>query len=145
MIKIRNFRPEDADKVCSFKKESAKVNFPSCEFNTELFKKLLLNSSKRHPECVKIAEDNGKVVGYIWFKVIDSAMGKFGRMEHLFVDEAYREKGLGRKLVEEAEEHFRKQGVKKVKLTVTTTNETAISLYKDMGYEIKRYRMEKDL
>jgi ribosomal protein S18 acetylase RimI-like enzyme len=145
MIRIRNFRPEDADSVCGFKKRSAKVNFPDCEFNSELFKSLLLRSSKKHPDWVKVAEDGGKLIGYIWFKMIDSAMGVFGRVEHLFVEESYRSKGIGRMLMESAEEYFSKQGVKKVKLTVTKTNEGAIKLYEKMGYDVERFKMEKDL
>jgi ribosomal protein S18 acetylase RimI-like enzyme len=145
MTKIRNFRPLDADKVCSFKRESARVNFPGCEFNAGLFRKLLLRGAKRHPECIKIAEENGRVVGYIWFKTIESAVGVFGRVEHIFVDEAYRGKGLGRKLMESAEDYFRKHGLGKMKLTVSKDNETAVALYRDMGYETKRFKMEKDL
>ncbi len=145
MIRIRNFRTEDADKVCSFKKESTRMNFPGCEFNEKMFRKILLKSSERLPESIRVAEDDGKVVGYVWFKFIESAMGKFGRIEHLFVDEAYRGKGMGRKLAEEAEKCLRKRGMKKAKLTVTAANEPAIALYRDMGYEVKRFRMEKDL
>jgi len=92
-----------------------------------------------------VAEDDGKIVGYIWFKVIESAMGVFGRTEHIFVDESYRSKGIGRKLMDAAEDYFMRHGIKTAKLTVTSTNKTAISLYSDMGYEVKRYRMEKDL
>lgn len=145
MIKIRNFRPEDAGTVCGFKRESAKVNFPDCEFNEELFKKLLLKNSSKYPDWVKVAEDDGKLIGYIWFKMIESTVGVFGRMEHLFVDETYRSRGVGRMLMESAEEYFRRQGVKKVKLTVTKSNESAISLYRNMGYEVERFKMEKDL
>ncbi|UCD02836.1 MAG: GNAT family N-acetyltransferase [Candidatus Aenigmatarchaeota archaeon] len=144
MIRIRNFRPEDADTVAGFKRESAKVNFPGCEFNPKLFKRLILKSSKKCPDWVKVAEDDGKLIGYIWFKVIESTVGVFGRMEHLFVDERYRKRGVGRMLMESGEEYFRRHGIKKVKLTVTRGNK-AVSLYEKMGYEVKRFKMEKDL
>ncbi len=145
MIKIRDFTAEDADKVCGFKRESARVNFPGCQFDEAMFRDLIMKSFRSFPERIKVAEDGGTVVGYIWFKVIRSATGVFGRIEHIFVDESWRGKGLGKMLMETAEEYFRKRGVKKVKLTVTTANRKAIKLYSEMGYETRRYKMEKDL
>ena len=144
MIKIRNFRQEDADAVVGFKSRSVKVNFPGCEFNARMFKDLILKNSKRCPDCVKVAEDDGKLIGYIWFKVVESTVGTFGRFEHLFVEESHRKRGIGRKLMESGEKYFSSRGIKKMKLTVTKGN-PAISLYEKMGYSVKRYKMEKDL
>ncbi|MBN1896367.1 MAG: GNAT family N-acetyltransferase [Candidatus Aenigmarchaeota archaeon] len=145
MITIRNFRPDDIEKISFFKSESVKMNFPGCEFNPVLYRKLLLKSVSMSPDYVKVAEDNGNVVGYVWFRVIDSSVGMFGRFEHLFVDQSCRGKGVGRMLMESAEDFFRKSGIKTVKLTVTTTNEDAMKLYEKLGYRTKRYKMEKDL
>ncbi len=145
MIKIRNFRPEDADWICDFKKETSKTDFPGCTFDRKLFKKLILHNSSKFPECVKIAEDDGKIVGCIWFKVIQSVMGTFGRIEYVYVDEQVRGKGLGKMLVDEAEDHFKKHGIDKIKLSVTVANDPALSFYRKLGYNVKRFKMEKDL
>ncbi len=145
MITIRNFRPDDIEKILFFKSESVKMNFPGCNFNSDLYRKLLLKSVSMSPDYVKVAEDNGNVIGYVWFRVIDSSVGMFGRFEHIFVDKSWRGKGVGRMLMESAEDFFRKSGIKTVKLTVTTTNEDAMKLYEKLGYMTKRYKMEKDL
>ena len=145
MITIRNFKSDDIEKISFFKSESVKMNFPGSKFNSEMYKRLLLKSVSKSPDYVKVAEDNGNVMGYVWFKVIDSTVGMFGRFEHLFVDESCRGKGVGKMLMEAAENYFRSKGIKTVKLTVTTTNENAMKLYEKLGYETKRYKMEKDL
>jgi ribosomal-protein-alanine N-acetyltransferase len=145
MSKVRNGAVGDADRICRFKSESVSLNFPDCEFSEPMFRAHLLRQLKVNPETVKVVESGGKVAGYIWFKVINSSVGTFGRIEHIFVDAGFRKKGIGRKLMEAAEEHFKAKGVKKVKLTVTTKNEAAIALYKRIGYETRRFVMEKDL
>jgi ribosomal protein S18 acetylase RimI-like enzyme len=145
MIKVRDARLQDADRICSFKRESAKANFPGCPFNEQMFRRHLLRQIKARPNNVLVAEAGGVVAGYIWFKLVDSTVGAFGRIEHIFVDGKYRKQGIGRELMQSAEDHFRGIGTKKIKLTVTSENEAAVSLYKGIGYETRRLVMEKDL
>jgi ribosomal protein S18 acetylase RimI-like enzyme len=145
MITMRNARPADVDKICGYKRESIKLNFPGSEFKEEMFKKHLLRQVTLKPDTVKVVEIDGHMAGYVWFKLVDSAVGSFGRIEHIFVDENFRGQGVGKKLMSGAEEHFRGHGTKKIKLTVTTENKAAISLYKGLGYKTKRFVMEKDL
>ena len=145
MLKIRDFRRKDLDKICGYKRESVHINFPDCRFNEDMFGKILLRCAKQRPDSVKIAEVDGKVAGYVWCRSVSSAVGVFGRIEHVFVDEKFRHRGVGKVLMQTAEEHFRSCGVKKIKLTVTSGNKSAVSLYNNMGYETRRFIMEKDL
>ncbi len=145
MTKLRNSRPADVDKICDYKRQSAHMNFPDCQFKEEMFRKHLLRQLKLRPDTVKVVEVGGEIAGYVWFKIVDSTVGMFGRIEHIFVDEKYRNRGLGKKLMQAAEDHFKRHGAKKVKLTVTSDNESAVSLYRGMGYRTKRFVMEKDL
>jgi len=145
MIKVRNGRPHDADKICGYKMESARLNFPECEFKERMFRCHLLRQLKFNPDMVKVIELDGVVAGYVWFKLVNSTVGTFGRIEHIFVDEKYRGHGLGKKLMLAAEEHFKGHGIKKMKLTVTSDNKAAVSLYHGIGYKTKRFVMEKDL
>jgi len=64
MISIRNFEPGDADKICDFKNESVRINFPGCRFDREMFKRLLIRNAKTNPDNVKVVEDGGKLAGY---------------------------------------------------------------------------------
>ncbi|MCD6495791.1 MAG: GNAT family N-acetyltransferase [Candidatus Aenigmarchaeota archaeon] len=145
MVTIRAFSMDDIDIICAFKRESVKENFPGSNFNEALFRRIFLLSAEKNPNGVRVAEENGHVVGYIWFKVVESSVGRFGRIEHLFVKRGYRGQGIAKQLIAAAEEYFRLSGIGKVKLTVTIANDTAVSLYRKLGYVPKRYKMEKDL
>lgn len=145
MIKVRNGRLGDADMICGYKKESVRLNFPECDFFDKMFRAHLLRQLRLKPDTVKVIEADGKVAGYIWFRIIGSSVGTYGRIEHIFVDQGFRKQGIGKRLMKAAEDHFRSKGMKKVKLTVTSENKAAVSLYERIGYETKRYVMEKDL
>ena len=121
--------------------ETMKISFPDSDFNREMFKQLLLRILKKEPERVRMLELDRNVVGYIQFKAMKSTVGDFGLIEHVFIDPAQRRKGLAKKLVQAAEEYFRSKGLKLAKLSVTKTNNYALSLYKSLGYEVKRYKM----
>jgi ribosomal protein S18 acetylase RimI-like enzyme len=145
MLRIRDFRSGDLDRIVGFKRESVRTNFPNSRLDEKMFARLLLKNVKENPGHVKVAEVDGEIAGYIWFKTVEADIGVFGRMEHLFVDERFRKAGIGKRLIESAERHFIKSGIRKVKLTVTSSNETAAALYRKLGYATKRLVMEKDL
>ena len=145
MLKIRDLLPEEAGRVCDFKEESNKTNFPGCSFNREMYERILRRAMEKVPGCVKVAEADGEIAGFIWLRVMESTLGVFGRIEDVYVDSRHRKRGIGRKLMETAESYFAGYGIGKIKLTVTKTNKAGISLYESMGYETKRLRMEKDL
>ena len=145
MIAVRDATPADMDAMCGFKKRSVTLNFPKRSFNEQMFRKHLLREVKLKPGMVRVTEVDGKVAGYVWFKVIDSSVGLFGRIEHIFVDEKYRKRGLGKKLMVDAEDCVKAWGVRRIKLTVTKENKAAASLYKRIGYNTTRIVMEKDL
>jgi ribosomal protein S18 acetylase RimI-like enzyme len=144
-VAIRDFSPQDLESICSFKTESVRKNFPECSFDHELFRKLLMRDAAKNPWHVKIADDGGKIIGYVWFKEVESDVGKFGRIEHIFVVEGLRGRGVGKMLMKEAEESLRAAGIKKIKLTVINGNSGAMTLYGGMGYHPKGLKMEKDL
>ena len=145
MIKVRNGRLGDAGKICGYKMESVRSNFPDCEFYEKMFRTHLLRQLKLRPDTVKVVEVDGQVAGYVWYRIVGSTVGTFGRIEHIFVDERFRKRGIGKQLMQAAEQHFKSKGIRKMKLTVTSDNKAAVSLYSGMGYKTKRYVMEKVL
>jgi ribosomal protein S18 acetylase RimI-like enzyme len=62
-----------------------------------------------------------------------------------YVAEAYRNQGLGRRLMETAEEWARQQGLPRISLSVGTHNQLAQNLYKTLGYQVDILRMTKEL
>lgn len=145
MEKIRNLEPDDVDQIIKFKEKSVKINFPGCPFDSDMYRNHMLRYAKLYPGTVKVVLVDDEVAGYIWFKIINSTVGMYGRVEHIYVDDKHQGKGLGKKLMNETEEFLAKHGIKRVKLTVTKSNDAAMKLYENLGYSVKRYAMEKDL
>ena len=64
---------------------------------------------KNHPAGIFVAEDGGRVVGFIT-TLIDRSAGK-GRIPNLAVAADYRGQGLGRSLIEHALDYFRRENL----------------------------------
>ncbi len=144
-ITIRNFKHSDLEKLVEFKKESTGVSFPGRDFNEESFRRELLNRYSGDPESIKVAEMDGRVVGYVYFKITETAFGRSGVINHVFVDEEYRKIGLGQKLMGIAEDYLKSRGLKRIRVTITKTNEPSLRMCRRLGYSEKRVVMEKEL
>jgi len=80
-------------------------------------------------ETVRGAEMSGKKVGLTMLKTLD---GGVGYLYYLAVQRVHRRKGIGGKLIDDAVECFRKQGVREVYASVE--NEEAIHLFSSKGF-----------
>lgn len=91
--------------------------------------------------------DDGTQAGYVW--VARSHHDFTGQLEasllSQYVAEAYRNQGLGRRLMETAEEWARQQGLPRISLSVGAQNKLARTLYKVLGYSVDTLRMTKEL
>ncbi|PNX48452.1 MAG: hypothetical protein BV459_02330 [Thermoplasmata archaeon M11B2D] len=56
-------------------------------------------------------------------------------IETINVDPAHQKKGIGQCLLNSAEEHLRKKGIRKIRLEVAITNQAAIILYEHAGFQ----------
>jgi RimJ/RimL family protein N-acetyltransferase len=100
-----------------------------------------LRSIRRHPHAaVLVAEDGGTIVGRL-----SVARDLHPASEHvgdvgLMVARDYRRRGVGKALMEGAEEWARSVGIRKLELHVFPHNEPAIALYEGLGYEREGFR-----
>jgi ribosomal protein S18 acetylase RimI-like enzyme len=83
---------------------------------------------------VLVATVGGEIVGYV-NPVIDGREGWIGGVG---VTPAMRRRGLGRKLMNSAEELFRSRGVRDIYLEVVEGNDRAQALYERLGYVAMR-------
>ena len=67
------------------------------------------------------------------------------RLIYLYVDEYYRQKGIGKHLLSEAKNTAKQLGYTKISLYVLSNNEIAQSLYKNSNFETTKLRMECSL
>ena len=85
-----------------------------------------------NPTGVFVANEQGKVVGYISTRV-DYEAGK-GRIPNLAVDASVRGKGIGRLLIEHALDYFRREGMAFAMIETMDNNPIGQHLYPSCGF-----------
>lgn len=104
--------------------------------------------SKRESSEVFIAEDEQHVfIGYVFVGESGDMMTglSFGFIYDMFVEEKSRGKGIGKLLLEKAENHCRRKGYSRIALMVSATNDSAIRLYTGTGFKPEQMYMTKEL
>ncbi len=127
-IAIRAMEEDDLDEVLSIENAS----FPS-PWSRALF----LAELKSIHSFPMVAVDSGeRVVGFVCpMLVIDE-----GHILDVAVDPGFRGKGIGRLLVKRVLDECQLQGAKFISLEVRTSNSTAISLYRQLGFIVNGQR-----
>ncbi|MEZ3143736.1 GNAT family N-acetyltransferase [Halobaculum sp. MBLA0143] len=95
-----------------------------------------------------VARDDDEVVGFVTFSKeqgdydVDS---RRGLVHDLFVDEQYRGRGVGGRLLAAAEDRLAADDVTHVSLEAMAGNTDARRFYERNGYEVFRVEMEKEI
>ena len=108
---------------------------------------------QRNPEYFYVAEDDsGRILGFITGyerKGIPEAVlrtwkaNRVGYIDLMAVDMSHRRKGIGTKLLNTLLEQFRTTGVDLVILDVPVEQESAVNLYRKLGFRIRAFNMRK--
>ncbi len=158
MATIREYKPEDKEAVgqCSLELlESQHQNQPefwssSKEVTGDSCVDALLNQTKDGKGKIFVAEEEGVVVGYVCTTMneIDDEPGfiakQSGHISDVAVLKEFRGKGIASQLMMTAEEYAKERGCMYTSLVVATGN-SAINLYRKLGYETKSEIMRKIL
>jgi len=100
-----------------------------------------LKTVQRHPDAaVFVAEDDGRLVARLSLSRDPHPASRHVADLGLMVDAAYRRRGIGRTLLEEAVVWARAAGIRKLELHVFPWNEPALHLYESFGFEREGYR-----
>ena len=121
-IIIRDMKESDLDRIMEIEEKSFNPPWSREAFLLELTKNLLAKYI--------VAEVDGVVVEYggIWF-IIDE-----GHVTNIAVDEKYRSKGIGSKILEGLIQLCIDRNITAMTLEVRKSNEIAQSLYKKYGF-----------
>lgn len=98
-----------------------------------------------------VAESGGRVAGFLHVVVHDTppipilVPRRLAVVDNLVVRRDLRRAGIGRALMERAEQWAREQGATEIDLTVFEFNAGAIAFYRSLGYETRTRRMSKAL
>jgi ribosomal protein S18 acetylase RimI-like enzyme len=100
-----------------------------------------------HSLAFVVKTEDGARSGYVW--VARTHNDSTGRLEaallNQYVAEPYRGQGLGRRLIDTAEEWARREGLPRISLSVGAHNTIGQRLYQSLGYEVETLRMTKKL
>lgn len=107
-----------------------------------------IRAEREFPSQAFVARtEDGKPVGFVWVAKTrnESTCQLEGSLLNQYVAEPYRGQGLGRRLMEVAEEWARQQGLQCISLSVGAQNTLGQRLYETLGYRVDTIRMTKDL
>ncbi len=135
-FKLRKFTPDDLQAVIQINRETLPENY-SDYFFMDLY--------ERFAETFIVAEDEGKIAGYIMCRV-EVGLSNFGlggliRKGHVVsiaVLPHYRRKGVAQALMNTAMDGMRFYKAKQCYLEVRVTNDAGVALYKKLGFEVSR-------
>jgi ribosomal protein S18 acetylase RimI-like enzyme len=127
MTHIREFVLADYDAVHALWQNAGPgIGIGRSDTREEIAKKL-----QHDPDLFLVAEGTSKIIG----AVIGGYDGRRGLIYHLAVDQAYRENGIGRVLMDEIERRLIAKGCLKAYLLVLNDARDAIDFYAHRGWE----------
>jgi putative acetyltransferase len=88
-----------------------------------------------------IAEDNGKIIGGCGIYPTENLPEGFGELVKLYLDPSYRNKGIGRQLMEKSMDSAKQLGYKQLYLESLPELGRAISLYEREGFRFIDHKM----
>ena len=136
-VKIRNARPGDLDAMTALLRElfSIETDFEIDEKRQRRGLSLMLDGCGKH-RCVQVAEVAGKVVGMCTAQLLVSTAegGQVALIEDMVVTNAFRQKGIGRRLLESLEAWAHKHDVLRLQLLADRTNFSALDFYDKNGW-----------
>jgi ribosomal protein S18 acetylase RimI-like enzyme len=100
---------------------------------------------------VFVAEENGRLTGFVcvWTRIpseeLDDDPREYALVSDLVVLSRHRGRGIGRALLQRAEEHARGQGTQVLRIGVLAKNTGAQALYRQLGFEDYFVQLRKPL
>ena len=86
-----------------------------------------------------------ELIGFTWLYKHYFFGEKRLHVNQIAVNTRYRGKGIGKKLIQEAENQAIREGIKTIDLFVSEVNQSALNLYDKLGFNTERRYMKKEL
>lgn len=111
----------------------------------ETLKQRVLEMSQQSYECVGIY-DSEKLIGIcgLWYQTRHYA-GKSVETDHVFIEEEYQSKGIGKQLMDFVESHTLTKNCNWIELNTYVTNTASHKFYYNQGFVIKGYHFIKKI
>ena len=146
MVRLRPFKPQDADEVCRWigDDEKAFMMFTAGRYNYPLEASEIVSRhygfEKENDAFMMTAlDENGRVSGHFIFRMLDFEKNS-AHMGFIIVSPEKRGKGFGKQMVCKALNYAHDiLGMNKVTLGVFENNEAAYNCYLSSGFKVKEY------
>lgn len=142
-INLRKVKNEDFDEVfCLFRQL-----WPAKELNYEALKKVYQRGQNSGSDEYICAEYNQRLIGFCAMAIVNNFWqeGYIGYIYAMIIDEAYRGKGIGTKLLQEAFETAKARGCKKLELDSGFQRVEAHNFYENNGYLKRAFLFSRDV
>lgn len=107
----------------------------------------LLKVMKKEKFCFFVAESDGKIIGWLSVFIENNwpmyKIRKKGHFDLLIVHPNYRNKGIGKKLVDEGYKWFKQRKMKNFIVTTHALDKTANNFWKHIGFKQYNIKYEK--
>ena len=141
-MRIRNVEEEDLDSIARVAMEAMNPIYGERTFEEN--RELALNNFRM---CDKrfsfVAEDERKVVGFSFSRIMVEPYAEFPYGLSIAVLPSYQGKGVGSALISKTIKVLKEKSFHKFKFHVLPDNEKAIGLYKKKGFEVEKWLMGK--
>ncbi|SDB53780.1 hypothetical protein SAMN03097699_1986 [Flavobacteriaceae bacterium MAR_2010_188] len=109
----------------------------------KLLKERFAEMIQQNYECAVIMDDN-KIVGVsgLWF-CTRHYIGKSVELDHVYIEEEYRNKGLGNDFMKWIQDYTRKKGCNSIELNTYVQNFPSHKFYYNQGFNGKGYHFQK--
>jgi len=124
-IQFRQFQPDDTEQTVALW-QACGLTRPWNDPHKDIERKL-----QQEPELFIVAEHNGQLLG----SVMAGYDGHRGWIYYLSVLPQYQSQGLGKSLVQQAEQRLRSKGCPKIQLMIRHDNSGVQDFYRTLGYE----------
>ncbi|KXB09638.1 hypothetical protein AKJ35_00515 [candidate division MSBL1 archaeon SCGC-AAA833F18] len=125
-MRVRDFKPEDMERVLEIEHESFKDPYP---------RSLLEHIHNLHPDGFMIAEINDEIVGYI---IGVMRWGGTGHVLAVAVSPPYRRRGVGKSLMVNMMDRLQRKGASRIRIEVRASNTVAQSFYQKLNFRQRR-------
>lgn len=149
---IRPATPDDVPavlplvaRICALHQEWDAARFRTVEHPEQRYDGWLRQRATDPRSVFLVAERSGRIVGYI-VGTIEKEIAIYwtpecGWVHDLWVDEAYRNEGLGRQMAMLLVERFKALGVKQIRLQTAAINDAARKLFTSCGFRVSTIEM----
>ncbi len=155
-MEIRSATPEDVPqvqtlvaKICALHEQWDKDRFKTIQHPEKQYERWLIARSTDPRSVFLVAEHEAKIVAYIVCTIEKEIpiywMPECGEIHDLWVDEEYRNEGLGKQLTMLTIERFKTLGVKQIRLTTAFANEVGRKLFESCGFRPSTIEMLTNL